>query len=115
MKVLYESDLYVLENEYEVVFLRNKETGNIVVVGDHYGDPTSGYINEDETYCISCGSGIIIYYLRANNIPYSYDKTENQWKEYYRDNLEIETIKHVNGNFFFYNEEGKKLDLDFEL
>ncbi len=115
MRKLFESNSYVLESEYEVVFLRNKITGETVVVGDHYGDPTCGYISDDETHCISCGAGVIVYFMRNVNLPYSYDKQESQWVEFHRNEMEIAAINYENNDYVFYDEDGRVLDIRIEI
>lgn len=90
MNILAESENYIITNDYEVVYLKIKDTNKLIMIGDFYGDPEMALISEDESLCAICGSGIIIYYLKDPYIPYNYSINNTQWIEYGKDvNKEI--------------------------
>ncbi len=86
-RVLSQNDNYIITHEFEVVSLIIIKTKREVVIGDFYGDPTSAFISNDESYCVVGGCGIVIYYLREPFTEYEYNMVSEQWKEVFR-NLE---------------------------
>lgn len=68
----------MLTAEFETVALTNKATGEVKVVGDHYGNPSCGAICESERFCVTGGEGIVfsdfsnrlIYAFRFNPQTY---------------------------------------------
>lgn len=86
MKQMAESNNYLILNEYEKVFLKIKETSQLILIGEFYGDPDVALISNDETYCVVGGEGVIIYYLRDPFEGFSTDyKSPRQWKIWGRD------------------------------
>ena len=86
MKLFVESDRYQVFSEYESVFLKIKETSQVINIGDFYGDPEVALISGDEKYCIMGGAGIVIYYLTEPYEEYKYNVQSKQWKEWGREN-----------------------------
>ncbi|MDE7058383.1 MAG: hypothetical protein K2P03_06670 [Lachnospiraceae bacterium] len=82
---LVESVHYEIYKEYEIVFLKIKSSDKRIPIGDFYGDVEKVIISPTEKYCIMAGCGVIIYQLKEPYVPYEYEKTTNQWKEWYRD------------------------------
>ena len=94
-EVLAESKKYVVSYEYETVSLQIKRKGKEIIIGDFYGDPTTAFISNDESYCVMGGCGLIIYYLKEPFMEYEYYKTTNQWKEIFRKKDEIWWISRI--------------------
>lgn len=89
MKIMAESDKFVVWNEYEKVFLKRKETSQIILIGEFYGDPDVALISADETYCAVGGEGLIIYYLTPPFEEFSTGrKGTKQWKTWGRNTKE---------------------------
>ncbi len=63
-RVLAESENYILSHEFEYCELRHKQSNKLSFVGDHYGDPTCGLIAPDETWCITGGFGLVLWFKR---------------------------------------------------
>lgn len=61
MNIFYETDKLLIENEYEVVFLIDKETNQVLVEEGFYGDPTCGLIDENNEWAVIAGENIIIW------------------------------------------------------
>lgn len=100
MNTLTESNNFIVYNEYEGVFLKNKLTGQEVQIGDFYGDPQGAIISADEQYCLMFGCGVIIYYLKLPFEPFQYHTKSAQWEVWGREgnsedvwveNVEIDT------------------------
>ena len=85
MNILAESKKYIITNEFEVVYLKLKETNEITIIGDFYGDPEMALISEDESLCAVCGCGIIVYYLKNPFTPYQFENNSEQWLEFGRE------------------------------
>ncbi len=94
-RVLLQNDNYIITHEFEVVSLTIKKVGKEVVIGDFYGDPTSAFISNDESYCVVGGCGIIIYYLKEPFIEFEYNKVSEQWKEVFRNPNDIWWIDNI--------------------
>ncbi len=81
-KKLAESEKYLIQSEFEAVYLVFKQSQRKVKIGDFYGDSDMAVISEDEQICVMCGCGIIIYYLNEPFQEYCYTSSEsNQWVE----------------------------------
>ena len=89
MNLLAESKHYIVYSEYETVILQIKESQRKIQIGDFYGDPQMAVISEDETFCVMCGCGVILYYLREPFKEYEYHIQTEQWKEWGRNEKEI--------------------------
>lgn len=63
MKILYETDKLKLEHKYELTFLVNKLTGEILMEDDFYGDPTCGLIDKDNMWAVVGGRHLTIWKL----------------------------------------------------
>jgi hypothetical protein len=74
-----------LAHEYEVVWL--KKGSETIVVGDHYGDPVAGIIDQSREWCASFGEGVIVYWLKQPFSDYSSDTKSEQWLEWGRDHF----------------------------
>ncbi|RDC61869.1 hypothetical protein [Adhaeribacter pallidiroseus] len=61
MNILYETDKLLIKNEYEVVFLIDKETNQVLVEEEFYGDPTCGLIDTNNEWAVITGEKIIIW------------------------------------------------------
>ena len=79
-----------------------------VLIGDFYGDPEAGIIDDKERFCVIVGCGGIIYYLCNPYEEYSYDYDSGQWVEFGRD---PENIKWFTG---VRQIDGDIIDLDLE-
>ena len=65
----------------------------MVCIGDFYGDVEKVIIAPMEEYCVMAGCGVIVYLLEEPFIPYEYDKSSGQWKEWHRDgNIWVDDI-----------------------
>ena len=85
-KCLAESEHYKVESEHETVRLRFKDHPNLAVtIGDFYGDPTCAMISANEKYVVMGGCGLIVYYLKPPFESYCYGRTNNQYKEFFRE------------------------------
>lgn len=99
MKVLCKNNLYVIEHEFETVFLRNRSNGSFVCIGDFYGDPTDAIIDTDNRFCAVCGCGIIVYYIKKPFLSYQYHKSTSQWQEFFRsEQLYFESLRQKSQN-----------------
>lgn len=117
MNLLAESKNYLITNQYEKVFLKNKSTGKQTLIGDFYGDPEAAVISNDEKYCVIFGCGLIIYYLAEPFENYEYNATNKQWKEWGRKNQKnitwIKNITKINKNYIeFIAEDNRKITLN---
>lgn len=77
-----ESEHYLIQHDFEGVYLFAKTENKTICVGDHYGDPQGSFIDKNEKWVCSYGEGLTVYFLKA---PYkSYDRGEckNQWFNY---------------------------------
>lgn len=120
MKLLAESENYLIANEYEKVFLRNKATGKQTLIGDFYGDPEGAVISCDEEYCVMFGWGLILYYLAEPFEEYQYHTATNQWNEWGRTNQEnsvwIKGITKINKHVIeFLTEDDRKIILNITV
>lgn len=87
MNLLASSDNYELMNEYESVYLFDKNTKKKgLLVADFYGDPTDAIISIDEKYCVVVGCGVVVYFLNKPYEQYEYSVNTEQWKEWGRSN-----------------------------
>lgn len=103
MKKLAESKKYVINYEYEKVFLDVKDDHRRVLIGEFYGDPYIAIIAENEKYCAIGGEGVIVYYLEEPFNEYkSDDVLSDQYMIWGRGNSEntiwVESIKQVSEN-----------------
>lgn len=89
---------YYLEGQFETVCLfSRKDRSEITIVGDFYGDCSGGVIDWNERFCVTVGCGYIVYYLKDPFEPYSYNRDNDQWKEYYRDGERwYESVRQIN-------------------
>lgn len=98
MSILAESKKYIIFNDYETVILKIKELNKEILIGDFYGDPQMAIISRNETICVMCGCGIIIYYLQEPFEKYEYNKQASQWREWGRtpgEEIWVENIKFI--------------------
>lgn len=99
MNVLAESENYRVYNEYENVILHIKESNKKIQIGDFYGNPQMALISEDETVCVMCGCGVIIYYLKEPFREYEYHTQTKQWREWGRNSagaeIWVESIRYI--------------------
>jgi hypothetical protein len=89
MNLLAESKHYIVYNEYETVILQIKQSQREIQIGDFYGNPQMAVISEDEAFCVMCGCGAILYYLREPFKEYEYHIQTEQWKEWGRSEKEV--------------------------
>lgn len=61
MRPLSETDLYVLFNEYEDIFLFDKVRNKEIWRADMYGDATCGLVGLSNEWAIACGSKLIVW------------------------------------------------------
>lgn len=86
IRILAESEKYLIQSEFEPVYLIFKQSKKNVGIGDFYGDPDMAAISEDEKTCVMCGCGVIIYFLKEPFKQYSYVSYDNnQWIEFGRE------------------------------
>ena len=85
MKTLARSENYIVESEFETVFLTDLRNGRKTIIGDFYGDADGAMIDIKERFAIVFGCGVIIYYLREPFEEYRYNTVCEQWKEIFRD------------------------------
>jgi len=117
MNLLAESKQYIIFNEYETVMLKIKESQKMIQIGDFYGNPQMAIISDDEKFCVMCGCGIIIYYLREEFEEYQYHKKTSQWVEWGRStangDIWVENVKCLNDQQIeILTEDGKILKLN---
>ena len=100
--VIAESEHYIIRGCNEEANLYFKEDGRyITCVGDFYGDPMDGMIDEKERFCVTVGGGYVIYYLREPFESFMYNQTTNQWIEEARDSEHgpwIERVRQISDN-----------------
>ncbi|WP_207432070.1 hypothetical protein [Sabulibacter ruber] len=61
MSILYQTDLLLLENQYEVAVLTDKRTGQILLQEEFYGDPVCGLIDNESKWAIIAGETLSIW------------------------------------------------------
>lgn len=61
MRVLYETDLLILEHDYEETRLRKKIAGTILLKDNFYGDPYCGLIDVNNKWAIVAGEHLTIW------------------------------------------------------
>ena len=61
MRILSESENFILGHDYESVFLKDKRNGNNHDLGSHYGEPELGLIAPDESWFITVGEGVLYF------------------------------------------------------
>lgn len=80
--VLFESNNYIIRNEYETTYLVDKKDGKIIsIIADMYGDPVGASVSDDESYCIVFGCGAVVYYMKEPFQNYEYGYISKQWFE----------------------------------
>lgn len=97
MSLSVSSDNYEIFNEYESVYLFNKNKKYKTLIGDFYGNPTDVIISVDEKYCVIVGCGLIVYFFQEPYYEYKYNFNSDQWKEWGRSNAKnsvwIDSVK----------------------
>jgi hypothetical protein len=63
--ILAESESFALTHNSESCILQHKQSKNEVSVGDHYGNPCCGLIAQDESWCITGGEGLILWFQQG--------------------------------------------------
>jgi hypothetical protein len=61
MKTLFETNELILEHEYELVHLKEKATGKVLLEDDFYGDPECGLIDKENRWAIVTGEHLTIW------------------------------------------------------
>lgn len=61
MRIIYETEQLRIANEYEIAYLIDKLKGEIIFQDRFLGDPTCGYINEENTWGAIGGSHLIFW------------------------------------------------------
>jgi hypothetical protein len=82
-KLLAHSRQYQITAEYETVYLTLPD-GQVVVIGDFYGDPRAALIAWHEQWCIIVGGGLLVYQLRAPFAPNTSPDANPQWTALFR-------------------------------
>ncbi len=82
---LAQSENYIVEHEYETVFLSSKDK-RLLVIGDFYGDPEVAIIDRAEKWCAMGGCGVIVYWLEEPFTAYQYNTPSPQYAEFNRTN-----------------------------
>lgn len=115
MVLLAKSAHYQVYREYEMVLLKIKSTGKIVLIGDFYGDVSKVLLSPSEKYCIMAGCGVIVYQLQEPYIPYEYEKDCDQWVEWDRNgSVWIDDIVLQNDILSIINDTGQKNFVNLE-
>ncbi len=118
MILLTESKHYKVYYEYENVILEIKESQKRILIGDFYGNPQMAVISDDEKFCVMCGCGIIVYYLKEPFKEYEYHVQTEQWREWREwgrngEEMWVEGIESVNGKTVVcLSEAGENIVLD---
>lgn len=111
---LAESEHYAIYNEYENVILEVRESHRQIQIGDFYGEPQMAVISRDEKFCVMCGCGVIIYYLREPFMEYEYNTQTGQWREWGRNGTEawVERVDCINDEMVeLLTEDGKRITI----
>ena len=66
MLKLYESKNFILEHEYEDVYLTSKRVTASIFMSDFYGDAHCGLISKDEKWCLVGGSTFLLWDIEAS-------------------------------------------------
>lgn len=88
-RILAQSNKYLISHEYETVCLKFIGKDREIIIGDFYGDPETGFISNDESYCVIGGCGLIVYFLKEPFIEFEYNKKCKQWIEFFRNKEDI--------------------------
>lgn len=59
--ILFETNKLKIEYTFESTLLVDKETGKILIEEDFYGDPTCGYINDQNNIALLCGTHLVLW------------------------------------------------------
>jgi len=97
---LAQSTNYLVEHEYETVFLKTGDN-RTTVIGDFYGDPEVAIIDKAERWCAMAGCGLIVYWLNEPFTEYHYQTPSSQYFElnrYLPDIWWIESIDQTGAN-----------------
>lgn len=79
--ILFESENYIIRNEYEITYLVDKGGGDISIIADMYGDPVGATVSANEKYCVVFGCGAVIYYIEEPFQNYEFGNLSKQWFE----------------------------------
>ena len=82
-KLLAQSRQYRITSENEAVYL-TLPSGQVVCMGDFYGDPRAALIPWHEEWCIVVGCGLLVYYLHAPFAANTSSIATPQWTELFR-------------------------------
>ena len=83
-QLLTQSEHFKLYAIYEEAQLEGPSIDGHIVVGDFYGNVACACIDQRERWCITAGSGLIIYRLTTPFEGYRYNYETAQWKELWR-------------------------------
>ncbi|MTI23044.1 hypothetical protein E1176_18585 [Fulvivirga sp. RKSG066] len=61
MNVLYETEQLKIEHEYESTYLTDKNSGDILLDDDFYGDPKCGLIDPQNKWAIIGGEHLVLW------------------------------------------------------
>ncbi len=111
MTILCENKKYIVEYEYESVYLREKTNSSYVCIGQFYGDPFDAILDKNNQFCVMCGCGIIVYYLNKPFVEYDYNKKSKQWRKFFcKEELYFTKLYQLGDNEIMAIEEsGKKI------
>lgn len=70
LRILTESESYLIGHEYEVVVLVEKKSGKQHVIADHHGDPNCAIIDPNENWFLIGGEGITYFDFEKGSINY---------------------------------------------
>lgn len=77
--ILSQSKNYIITNEYETVYLMDRNTDAVLSeIADMYGDPEGAFISDDESYCVIYGCGAVVYMLCEPFLEHGYEQC-SQW------------------------------------
>lgn len=75
-QTICETSTLILEHEYEMTWLRHKETGEILFEDDFYGNPKVGLIDEHHQWAIVAGEHLTVWTPKASK---RFDSELIQW------------------------------------
>jgi hypothetical protein len=61
MRILAENSLLVVEHEYENAMVRFKQSGEVIEIGDHYGDPIAAVVDPKGCWAAVGGEGLTVW------------------------------------------------------
>lgn len=77
--LLAQSRHFKVLHEFETVYLE-LESGERIVIGDFYGNPSGALIDWAEKWCLVYGKHLLLYYLKPPFSPFAWGSATEQYQ-----------------------------------